>query len=307
MTYPVRDWSRWYIPQNHGDQTDYGWHDGADINLKTGGNTDEGEDLLAVADGEITGIHLHGYSSSPTFGNHLFLKIEGEWGLVWVHYAHCKDVFVKEGDKVKEGRVIATLGATGRPKGKMLAHLHFSIKRNANGMDNVPNTLEELKDWIDPIAFLNKWIPLTSEPVKEDMNLNELLTYYNVKDIDELKTMVDKELGFLKSEREKNTLLNDQITELKKQETKLLDDLARTNEELSYSIKQLESEKKKYEQDLSSISQLKQDQKDLDNSLKSLGITISRNSGGVLEAHKQSYTVNDVISGIIYLLRRKEA
>lgn len=43
----------------------------------------------------------------------------------WAHYAHCKDLFIKAGDRVKKGQRIATLGNSGTSA----PHLHFEIWR----------------------------------------------------------------------------------------------------------------------------------------------------------------------------------
>ena len=41
-------------------------------------------------------------------------------------YAHCKTIYVKEGDKIKQGQSIGEVGSTGNATGP---HLHFEIKR----------------------------------------------------------------------------------------------------------------------------------------------------------------------------------
>jgi murein DD-endopeptidase MepM/ murein hydrolase activator NlpD len=47
-------------------------------------------------------------------------------------YAHNATVKVKDGDKVKRGQAIATLGSTGRSTG---FHCHYGIKLNGNWVD----------------------------------------------------------------------------------------------------------------------------------------------------------------------------
>ncbi len=41
-------------------------------------------------------------------------------------YAHCKKIYVKKGDKIKQGQAIGEVGATGNATGP---HLHFEIRK----------------------------------------------------------------------------------------------------------------------------------------------------------------------------------
>lgn len=164
MIYPVGDGTKqtfenlWYVAQGFGNPVPaYGYHEGADINLKTGGDTDLGQELKSIAAGRITNYH-YGSHPSTGFGRHIIYRIEGAWGTRWVHYAHCQDVgFLNSAQDVVEGQVIARLGKSGTP----YAHLHMSIFKvdpATFGIDNVANTTTELNQyWEDPIAFLNTW------------------------------------------------------------------------------------------------------------------------------------------------------
>lgn len=146
-----------------GDPTSYGFHDGKDINDNRAGDSDLGKSLYAIADGKITGIHQH--TTKPTFGKHFFLEINGSYGIRYVHYAHCQDLFIIEGQEVKEGNRIATVGKSGTD----YAHCHFAIKKKANGMDTIAKTKAELDDaWEDPIKFIEANMePMVTIPQKE--------------------------------------------------------------------------------------------------------------------------------------------
>ena len=159
MRKPTDNWNDWYIAQGFGAKTSYGYHDGADINLKTGGNSDLGEPLYAISDYEVTSVHTN--HPNKGFGNHIHIKIKGDWGVRYCHYAHCKDIFVKRGDTGKEGDKIATVGNTGN---STFAHLHFAIKKKPAGIENVANTKAELDEfWEAPIAFIEKWMKKNSD------------------------------------------------------------------------------------------------------------------------------------------------
>lgn len=74
-------------------------HAGIDI------GTYEGTKIIAAMDGKVTLV-----SSTGDYGNHV--KIENE--NVSTLYAHCKTIYVEEGEEVKKGTEIAEVGSTGR-------------------------------------------------------------------------------------------------------------------------------------------------------------------------------------------------
>lgn len=165
MRYPFNNKEKWYNAQKYGTKTSYGYHEGDDWNLRTGGNTDLGQPLFAIADGEITDV----CTTHPKtgFGLHLHLKIEGPWGTRWAHYCHLNKIFVKAGDKVKEGQQIAEVGKTGNSES---AHLHFAIKNKPTGTEGIAKNLTQLKSWDDPTAFIEKYISQPAPLPKFDVN-----------------------------------------------------------------------------------------------------------------------------------------
>ncbi|MBU8892696.1 MAG: M23 family metallopeptidase [Bacteroidales bacterium] len=78
----------------------------------------EGSDIFSTGEGVVveSGYSFHGY------GNRVV--IDHGYGYKTV-YAHLKKIFVDEGQKVKRGDVIGSLGNTGRSTG---AHLHYEVK-----------------------------------------------------------------------------------------------------------------------------------------------------------------------------------
>jgi len=164
--------AKWYIAQGFGNPTSYGFHEGVDINLKTGGDSDLGQELKAIANGKLVYYHFHSHPSSG-FGRHNVLKIDGPWGTRWAHYAHNQEQdFIKTVKDVNEGQIIARLGKSGTP----YAHLHFSIFKvdpvSIGGIDKIAKNSTDLHNWWeDPIAFMDTWMaatPPTSPPEVND-------------------------------------------------------------------------------------------------------------------------------------------
>lgn len=87
-------------------------HKGLDI----AGNM--GDNIVSAMDGTVVQ-----YSEEGDYGKHLRIQS----GEVLTLYAHCSELLVQKGSTVKQGDVIAKVGATGRATGP---HLHFEIRRN---------------------------------------------------------------------------------------------------------------------------------------------------------------------------------
>ncbi len=180
--YPVSDGTRetfeklWYVALGFGEKQDYGYHEGADINLKTGGDTDDGQPLFAIADWELSYYHLNSHNESG-FGIHLVYKVETPWGPRWIHYAHMKNPMNPETGPGKKGFKMGELDKSGRPRAILPAHLHISVFKVdpstlPNKIDSIAKTLTQLKDWWeDPIAFFQKWY----EHKEEEMDIKQLV------------------------------------------------------------------------------------------------------------------------------------
>ena len=80
---------------------------------------DEGTPITAAADGTVVKT---GFDSEC--GNYLILLHENGAA---TYYFHCRDILAEEGQKVKNGEQIATVGNTGKSTGP---HLHFGVSRN---------------------------------------------------------------------------------------------------------------------------------------------------------------------------------
>jgi len=78
-----------------------------------------GQDIVATADGVVNSARYTGY-----LGN--CIKIQHKYGYSTV-YGHLHKMLVEDGDTVKKGQVIGTMGRTGRATG---IHVHYGVSLN---------------------------------------------------------------------------------------------------------------------------------------------------------------------------------
>ena len=197
----------WYIAQGFGNPTAYGFHEGADINLKTGGDTDLGQEIKSIANGKIVYYH---FASHPTtgFGRHLVYRIDGPWGVRWIHNCHLTDQgFLNTTADVPEGTIIGRLGKSGTP----YAHLHFSIFKvdpiTIGGIDKFAKTLTELNTyWEDPIAFINTWMATTPVPQPApvtDQSKYDFGTDFGIMELQAARSVMQAQKTKIENQRQK--------------------------------------------------------------------------------------------------------
>ena len=87
-------------------------HQGIDIAVN------EGTIFVSAMEGKVTYVSSYG-----SYGNHVYI----ENGDVLTIYAHCKRIYVKEGNIIKQGEPIGEVGQTGNATGP---HLHFEIRKS---------------------------------------------------------------------------------------------------------------------------------------------------------------------------------
>ena len=110
-----RDTATGTVPKNH-TGTDIAANLGTKIKSAT-----DGEVVLASEEGD--------------YGKHLKIQI----GKVSIIYAHCNNLYVKQGDIIMQGQEIAEVGSTGNSTGP---HLHFEIRYQERKVD--PQSILEL-------------------------------------------------------------------------------------------------------------------------------------------------------------------
>jgi murein DD-endopeptidase MepM/ murein hydrolase activator NlpD len=95
-----------------------GLHNGVDIPAPAG------TPILAPERGTVIKVW-----SDASNGN--AIRIQHPKGYI-TGYAHCKTIEVKEGEKVRKGAKVATVGSTGNSTGN---HLHFKAELNGKAID----------------------------------------------------------------------------------------------------------------------------------------------------------------------------
>lgn len=110
-----RDEATGTVPKNH---------TGTDIAANLGTK------ILSSTDGEVVLS-----SEEGDYGKHLKIQV----GEVSIIYAHCNNLYVNQGDIVKQGQEIAEVGSTGNSTGP---HLHFEIRVSERTVD--PQKILEL-------------------------------------------------------------------------------------------------------------------------------------------------------------------
>lgn len=99
-------------------------HTGTDIAANIGTK------IIAATSGEVVLA-----SEEGDYGKHLKIQI----GEVSIIYAHCNNLYVKQGDHITQGQEIAEVGSTGNSTGP---HLHFEVRISERKID--PEKILEL-------------------------------------------------------------------------------------------------------------------------------------------------------------------
>lgn len=101
-------------------------HLGDDWNAVTGGNTDLGDPIFAIGNGLVRTTHNYGGGWGQVIWLiHCMDSSEHRPSFVTSLYAHCDTILVSQGDWVRKGQQIGTIG---NANGQYLAHLHLEIR-----------------------------------------------------------------------------------------------------------------------------------------------------------------------------------
>lgn len=130
------------------------YHLGDDWNAVTGGNSDLGDPIYSIANGQVNFAEDIGLGWGKVVRVlHQIPNGEQYESL----YAHCDSMLVQAGDWVMRGQQIATIG---NADGQYYAHLHLEI-RDSIGMTIGGGYAEDTTGYLDPTHFLNTHRALT--------------------------------------------------------------------------------------------------------------------------------------------------
>ena len=111
----------YYVAQHFAENN----HCGEDWNGNGGGNTDLGDDIFAVADGIV--VFAQDIAAGWGMVIRILHKLDNDEKEIYVEslYGHVENVKLKQGNIVKRGQKIGTMGNL---NGRYYAHLHLEIR-----------------------------------------------------------------------------------------------------------------------------------------------------------------------------------
>lgn len=130
-------------------------HLGDDLNGVGGWNSDLGDPVYAAGNGRVVYSGVPG----PGWGNMIIVVhrvaesgAEHGWRVYQTVYAHLKERKAQEGELVKRGQLLGTVGTA---EGRYLAHLHFEVRRSNSVYPGLGYADAPL-DRVSPEAFIRE-------------------------------------------------------------------------------------------------------------------------------------------------------
>jgi murein DD-endopeptidase MepM/ murein hydrolase activator NlpD len=127
-------------------------HLGDDLNGIGGENSDRGDPIFAIADGRV----ILAREGGPGWGNIISVmhayEENGARKYVQSYYGHVEEMLVSEGEEVRRGQQIATVGSA---DGRYWAHLHLEMREFVTPFVG-PGYREDTRGWIDPSEFIRQ-------------------------------------------------------------------------------------------------------------------------------------------------------
>lgn len=115
-TFPIKGYNEFtsnFGPRINPISNQPDFHTGIDL------AADKNTNILAISSGIVKKSGV-----SNQLGRHIIIQHDDGFESI---YGHCEKLLVKEGDKVKQGQVIAKVGSTGYSTGD---HLHFAVRKD---------------------------------------------------------------------------------------------------------------------------------------------------------------------------------
>lgn len=143
----AKDKDRRYNALDFGEES----HLGEDWNIDTGGNSDCGEPVYAIGNGEIT----YAADAGIGWGNVVIVTHTlSDGSKVQSLYGHLQEILKTSGEVKKREQI----GKVGNANGKYLCHLHLELRdQNCPSWDMVFVGYSPIRDgWLDPSDFIDK-------------------------------------------------------------------------------------------------------------------------------------------------------
>ena len=140
-------WDEWYNAQDFGENR----HLGEDWNKTTGGDTDCGEQVYAIAAGEI----VFAGDAGPGWGNVVIIEHRAEDGTTLQSlYGHLQSIERSTGSVERR----EPIGSIGNANGRYACHLHLELRWKDCPMWNEagPGYSDDRHGWIDPSEFIER-------------------------------------------------------------------------------------------------------------------------------------------------------
>jgi murein DD-endopeptidase MepM/ murein hydrolase activator NlpD len=137
-------------------------HYGEDWNGRSGGDSDLGDPVYAIADGIVTlAANVRTGWGNVVLTRHAYRDPKtGQVKYIDTLNGHLDKIHVKQGQMIKRGQQIGTIGTN---FGMYPAHLHFEIRHNITiGMyrNDIP---ADMTNWADPTQFISQHRNLNRE------------------------------------------------------------------------------------------------------------------------------------------------
>lgn len=128
-----------------------GRHMGDDWNGNGMGNTDLGAPVYATAHG----LTVYARDARMGWGRTVIVRHAywegGRWNYVDSFYTHLHQIFVREGQQIKRGQLVGSIGTN---RGMYVAHLHFEIRKNLRIGINQSAYKKDLSNYHKPYDFI---------------------------------------------------------------------------------------------------------------------------------------------------------